>query len=103
MGFDGRLNLDAFIQQAQEYESAGDHRDSALKVLNLLGQAHPFPVLRIAHLKRWFESGVYDDILNGDYTRRSDQTHSADEEILGDARGDASEQTMTLSQESLSP
>ena len=34
---------------------------------------------------------MYDEILNGDYTRRSDQPDSADEEILGDAQSDASE------------
>ena len=47
-------------------------RDSALKFMNLVGQTHPFPVLRLAELKRWAEDGEYQQILNGQYPLKAD-------------------------------
>ena len=61
-----------FEKQAEEYERGGDVRDSALKLLNLLWVSHPFPVLRLAELKRYVERGDYDKILRGEYSHRSD-------------------------------
>jgi len=80
--FEGQLNLDAFIKQAEEYEAAGDTRDAVLKVLNLIGRSHPFPVLRLAHLKKWVESGEYEAMLNGSYKTRSSDTESDEDEHL---------------------
>lgn len=65
-----QMNLDAFIAQAEAYERGGDKLDSVYKLLNLLGQRHPFPVLRLAEAKRWIEQGEYAKILAGDYERR---------------------------------
>ncbi|MEZ4466237.1 MAG: M48 family metallopeptidase [bacterium] len=64
------MDVDAFVEQAAAYEAGGDVRDGALKFINLLGQTHPFPVLRLAELKRWVEQGAYAAILAGDYPRR---------------------------------
>jgi hypothetical protein len=61
-----------FEKQAEEYERGGDVRDSALKLLNLLWVSHPFPVLRLAELKRYVERGDYDKIMRGEYSHRSD-------------------------------
>ena len=41
-------------------------------MLNLLGADHPFPVLRVAELRDWLESGAYDRILRGEYVRRGE-------------------------------
>ena len=67
-----QMNVDAFIDQAREYEADGDARDSAIKLMNLVGQSHPFPVLRLAELKKWVDAGEYDRILSGDYPKRSE-------------------------------
>ncbi|MCB9550124.1 MAG: M48 family metallopeptidase [Myxococcales bacterium] len=64
------MDVDAFVEQAAAYEAGGDVRDGALKFINLLGQTHPFPVLRLAELKRWVDKGDYAAILAGDYPRR---------------------------------
>ncbi len=64
-------DLNAFLDQADEYRSEGDLADSVFKVLNLLGTTHPFHTLRAAELRDWIESGEYDRILRGEYQRRS--------------------------------
>ncbi len=66
------MSLDEFFSQASEYESGGDILDSVYKLLNLLGKSHPFPVLRLAELKSWLDSGSYEDILSGKYKRRQE-------------------------------
>lgn len=69
----GEMNINDFFDQAAEYESGGDILDSAYKLLNLLWQSHPFPVLRLSELKFWLDSGSYDKILSGEYKRRQDE------------------------------
>ena len=61
------------LAQAKEYEAAGDIRDGALKILNLVGAgSHPFAVMRAGALRQWIDDGEYDAILAGRYPRRSD-------------------------------
>ncbi|MBV6703254.1 M48 family metallopeptidase [Kitasatospora aureofaciens] len=66
------MNVDAFLEQADEYEKAGDLRDGVLKLLQVLPQSHPFAVVRVAQLKKWAESDEYRSILAGAYPRRTD-------------------------------
>jgi hypothetical protein len=66
------MNVDAFLEQAEEYESAGDLRDSVLKVLNAMPRTHPFTTVRAAELKRWEASEDFQRIMAGDYPRRTD-------------------------------
>ena len=62
----------AFLEQAAEYDAAGDLRDGVLKLLNLEGRSHPFTVLRAAELRRWVDDGEYAAIIDGAYPRRED-------------------------------
>ncbi|TQM74478.1 Zn-dependent protease with chaperone function [Thermopolyspora flexuosa] len=81
------MNIEAFLDQAREYDTAGDVRDGLLKVLNLLGTTHPFAVVRVAELDRWRRSGAYEAILSGDYPRREDDRNvRISEEIKEAAR-----------------
>ena len=66
------MNLDEFIVQAEEYRESGDVADQVFKVLNLMGQSHPFYVLRVAEIRSWIEEGDYDRILRGEYQRRDE-------------------------------
>ncbi len=66
----GEMNVEEFIAQAEEYEAGGSVADSVAKALNLLGRTHPFPVLRLADLRKWVASGAYDRILAGEYPLR---------------------------------
>jgi Zn-dependent protease with chaperone function len=65
-----QMNLEAFVRQAEDYESGGDKLDSVYKILNLIGKRHPFPVLRLAEMKKWVEQGDYGKILAGEYEQR---------------------------------
>ncbi|MDA8370605.1 MAG: M48 family metallopeptidase [Nocardiopsaceae bacterium] len=64
------MNPDSFLEQANEYDRGGDARDSLIKMLSLVGQTHPFAVIRMAELHRWIDGGDYQRILNGDYPLR---------------------------------
>ncbi|MGW6241361.1 M48 family metallopeptidase [Streptomyces sp. NPDC055037] len=66
------MNVDAFLEQAAEYEAGGDLRDSVLKILNVLPRTHPFTTVRAAELKKWAESRDYQRIMDGHYPRRQD-------------------------------
>ncbi|MBV2363505.1 M48 family metallopeptidase [Streptomonospora nanhaiensis] len=75
------MNPDSFMEQAREYERGGDARDSLIKLLSLMGQTHPFAVMRMAELTRWLDNGDYQRILNGDYPRRdTDRSANVGEE-----------------------
>ncbi len=65
------MDVAGFLDQAAEYESSGDVRDSLLKILQLTDQTHPLAALRAAQLQKWAASDEYQNILAGDYPRRS--------------------------------
>jgi Zn-dependent protease with chaperone function len=64
------LDPTSFFAQGQEYDDAGDLRDSVLKLLLIEARSHPFAVVRAAELRRWVESGEYTRALAGEYPRR---------------------------------
>jgi len=70
-GEDHNLNLESFIEQSDEYRNA-EGLASYYKFMSMLGQTHPFAVVRVAELRGWIESGDYHRIMAGDYRRRSD-------------------------------
>jgi Zn-dependent protease with chaperone function len=67
-----QLDTTAFLAQGTEYESAGDLRDSVLKLLLLEAQTHPFAVVRAHELRRWVDSGEYTTVVSGTYPKRQD-------------------------------
>ena len=67
------MDLQEFHKQAEEYESGGDVLDGIYKILNVLGQSHPFPVLRLKSIDDWANDGSYQTILGGEYTKRDDK------------------------------
>ncbi len=77
----GSLNPDdmdvaGFLDQAREYQSSGDVRDSVLKLLQISGQSHPMAALRAAELQKWAAGQEYRDVLAGDYPRRSEDKNA---------------------------
>ncbi|MGI9608005.1 MAG: M48 family metallopeptidase [Acidimicrobiales bacterium] len=65
------LNLDSFIAQSDEYRDVGG-LSAYYRFMSTLGQSHPFPVIRVAELRNWIDTGEYEAILGGDYHRRGD-------------------------------
>jgi Zn-dependent protease with chaperone function len=66
------MDLEAFMEQARDYEESGGALDTIYKILNTLAITHPFNTLRAAELQRWIDARSYQQILDGEYTRRSD-------------------------------
>ena len=101
------MNPREFLAQAKEYEAAGDVRDGALKVLNLIGaRSHPFAVMRAGALRQWIDDGEYAAILGGTYPRRSaDPTASPSAEVRNALRsyaksfGESTDPLMTFLRE----
>jgi Zn-dependent protease with chaperone function len=86
-GRTAEMSREAFRRQAEEYKAGGDMLDSLYKLLNLLGQTHPFPVLRAAELASWVASGAYGKILGGEYEKRgAEKTASAAGDAAASAR-----------------
>lgn len=67
-----QMSLDAFLEQAREYEKNGNLLDSVHKILNVQRRSHPFPVARLSELKSWVDAGHYQRILDGEYPRKGD-------------------------------
>ena len=71
-----QLNLDAFIEQAQAYDSIGtDSIGEMLQAVQTAQLTHPVPVIRAREIERWSSSAEYQAIL--------DQQKSAAGEKLG--------------------
>lgn len=92
----GDTNLPEFMRQADEYREGGDLADQVFKVLNLLGADHPFPVLRVAELRDWYESGAYERILGGEYVRRGERPRPYADDLSAAARTYADSARQTL-------
>ena len=67
-----KLNLDAFLKQANEYEEWEPGWDKLSRLRVELAQTHAFPVKRVSELMKWVRSGEYDAVMNGRYVRRGD-------------------------------
>jgi Zn-dependent protease with chaperone function len=80
-----KLNLDAFMAQALEYEEWDDPSDRVRRFFYEIGLTHPLAVRRVREVLNWVQSGDYDRIQRGEYrTRDQDATASARAEA-GDA------------------
>ena len=66
----GDLNLEPFLQQANEYAASNDGLDLVYKIVNTLALSHPMNVVRAAEVQRWVQSGAYERIVGGEYPRR---------------------------------
>lgn len=92
----GDLNLEPFLQQANEYAGSEETVDLIYKILNTLLLTHPMSTVRAGELQRWVQSGEYDRILRGEYTHRGREQK---ERPLGeDFRAAASHYTQEVQQ-----
>jgi Zn-dependent protease with chaperone function len=74
-----KLNLDAFMAQAMEYESWDDSHDRIRRFFNEINATHSNAVRRVSEVMKWVQSGEYDRIVRGEYRRRGDETNVRDE------------------------
>ena len=74
-----RLNLDAFMAQAMEYEAWDDPSDRVRRFFDEIGQDHTYAVRRVSEVMKWVQAGEYDRIVRGEYRRRDDPTDVREE------------------------
>jgi Zn-dependent protease with chaperone function len=86
-GGDDTLDLDAYMVQANEYESGGGVIETVVKILATIRRTHPMNTVRAAELQRWIQSGEYDRILRGEYPRRDGENQRPLGEDYADAAG----------------
>ncbi|MFJ6248033.1 MULTISPECIES: M48 family metallopeptidase [unclassified Streptomyces] len=89
------MNVDAFLAQADEYEKAGDLRDSVLKILNVLPRSHPFTAVRAAELKKWSETRDFQRIMDGHYPKRSEDKDTSVSDSFRESAGHYAETVRT--------
>lgn len=81
------IDLDAFVQQASEYETQTGAWERVWKILNTALRDHPFHTVRVGELQRWVQSGEYQRILDGQYMKRGDEDAKPLGEDYVDAAG----------------
>jgi len=74
-----KLDLDAFMAQAMEYESWDDSHDRIRRFFNEINRTHSNAVRRVSEVMTWVQSGEYDRIVRGEYRRRGDETDVREE------------------------
>jgi Zn-dependent protease with chaperone function len=62
------LNIAAFVEQSDDYRSESG-LGAYYRVMATLGRSHDFPVIRVAELRNWVDSGAYTEIMSGNYHR----------------------------------
>jgi Zn-dependent protease with chaperone function len=68
-----RLDLDAFLRQANDYAEWDSGWDKMTRLMTELSLSHAFPVRRVAEVTAWVQSGEFDRIMGGQYPRRDDK------------------------------
>ncbi|NJP51567.1 M48 family metallopeptidase [Streptomyces sp. SBST2-5] len=89
------MNVDAFLEQAEEYEAGGDLRDSVLKILNVLPRSHPFTTVRAAELKKWAASRDYQRLMDGHYPRRDEDKDASVRDSWRESAGSYADEVKT--------
>ena len=80
-----KLNLDAFMAQAMDYEQWDDPSDRVRRFFYELGLTHPLAVRRVREVMTWVQSGEYDRIQRGEYRTREQDANANIRAEAGDA------------------
>jgi Zn-dependent protease with chaperone function len=78
-----KLNLDAYLKQAGEYNEGGTGMDRLQRLIMDLGVTHALPVKRVAEVMRWVREGDFDRIVGGEFPTRDQEVRPREE--AGDA------------------
>ena len=78
-----KLDLDAFIRQANDYDDWSSGWDRLNRMRAQLTLTHSYPVRRVKEITAWVQSGEYDRIVGGEYPTRDQQADARKE--AGDA------------------
>ena len=67
-----KLDLDAFLRQASDYNEGGQGFDKLTRIWQDLGVTHARPARRTREVMDWVRGGEFDRIIGGEYPRRGD-------------------------------
>jgi len=68
-----KLDLDAFIRQAGDYEEWSSAWDKLNRMRGEIQLTHSYPVRRVKEVMAWVQSGEYDRIVGGEFPTRDQQ------------------------------
>ena len=74
-----KLNLDAFMRQAGDYQDWTSGWDKLNRLRTELFLTHGYPVKRVKEITAWVQSGEYDRIVAGEYRTRDQQADARKE------------------------
>jgi Zn-dependent protease with chaperone function len=74
-----KLDLDAFLAQAREYEDWDDPGDRVRRFFYEINATHPNSVRRVSEVMKWVQSGDYDRIVRGEYMKRGEEPPVSEE------------------------
>ncbi len=74
-----KLDLDAFLAQAREYEDWDDPGDRVRRFFYEINATHPNAVRRVSEVMKWVQSGEYDRIVRGEYVKRGEEPPVSEE------------------------
>jgi Zn-dependent protease with chaperone function len=74
-----KLDLNAFINQAREYEEWKSGWDKLNRMRASLFLTHSYPVRRVKEITEWVQCGEYDRIVKGEYPTRDQQADARKE------------------------
>ena len=74
-----KLDLDAFIRQANDYDEWKSGWDKLNRMRSSLFLTHSYPVRRVKEVTAWVQSGEYDRIVGGEYPTRDQQADARKE------------------------
>ena len=78
---DDPIDLDAFLEQAREYETMVGPWDKVWQFINTAFRTHPMATVRAGELQRWIDAGEYQRILDGAYPRRGETPPPLEEDF----------------------
>jgi hypothetical protein len=74
-----KLDLNAFIRQAGDYEEWSSGWDRLNRMRSQLWLTHSYPVRRVKEITEWVKSGEYDRIVDGEYPTRDEKADARKE------------------------
>ncbi len=68
-----KLDIEELRKQADEYQEMGAKSmfTKMVQIYLMLGNTHPYPVVRVDEISKWADSDEYARILDGDYVKMS--------------------------------
>lgn len=65
-----QLSVEAFLEQAREFVADDETKSRLVRFMLEDMRTHPFPVVRVRELEDWVKSGAFQEIVDGEWSKR---------------------------------